>query len=182
MEIACMQSVSSVFCTNLFSDTHADMVRIELSTVREGLNELTFTPSPESLEVDADIFSDIRVDLELDAAKDRIVVRYSVIAEANLVCDRTAQAFQQQVEGSHLVMFTKALDAEAEDAPEDTKAFVDKDQYLDLSDEVRDTLVLSLPTRRIAPGADELDIPTAFGIKTEDEIDPRWDELRKLQN
>lgn len=156
------------------------MVRIELSTVREGINELTLTPSPESLEVDAEIFSDIRVDLELDAAKDRIVVRYSVIAEAHLVCDRTAQAFQQQVEGSHLVMFTKALDAE--DASEDTKAFVDTDQYLDLTDEVRDTLVLSLPTRRIAPGADDLDIPTTFGVEAEDETDPRWDELRKLQN
>ncbi|NND17390.1 MAG: DUF177 domain-containing protein, partial [Silicimonas sp.] len=157
-------------------------VRIELATLREGRNELTITPSPESLDVDAEIFSDIRVELEIDAAKDSIIVRYSIIAEAHLVCDRTAQPFQEQVEGAHLVMFTTSTEDETSAESADTKMFADTDQYLDLTDEVRDTLVLSLPVRRIAPGAEELDIPTTFGVEPEDEPDPRWDELRKLQN
>lgn len=158
------------------------MVRIELAKLRPGLNEMSFTPSPESLEVDEDVFSDIRVALELDVAKGRIVARYTALAEAHLECDRTAQSFTQPVEGSHLVLFTTEEPAGADGDSYDVRVFAETDRYLDLTEEVRDTLVLSLPSRRIAPGAEEIDIPTRFGDDDGDETDPRWDELKKLQN
>ncbi|MDX1740771.1 MAG: DUF177 domain-containing protein [Rhodothermales bacterium] len=158
------------------------MVQIELSKLRSGLNEISLTPSPESLEVDADVFSDIRVSVELDVAKGRILARYSTLADAHLECDRTAQPFTQVVEGSHLVLFTSD-DASSSDADSyDVRVFAETDRYLDLTDEVRDTLVLSLPARRIAPGAEEVSIPTRFGANEDDDTDPRWDELKKLQN
>ncbi len=158
------------------------MVRIELSTLRAGLNELTLSPSAESLDLDAEVFENIRVVLTLDVAADRILARYTILAEAHLLCDRTAEPFVQQVEGSHVVLFSKTGEADAEGHPQDAKAFAATDRYLDLTDEVRDTLVLSMPVRRIAPGAEEVDIPTQFGDEDDDGIDPRWDELRKLQN
>jgi len=158
------------------------MVRIERSTLRLGPNEVSLTPSPESLDVDAEVFSDIHVSLELDVAKDRIVVKYSTSATAQLVCDRTAQPFSQHVEGSHLVLFTSDDSASSSGDLRDTKVFAESDRYLDLKDEVRDTLWLSLPTRRIAPGAEEVVIQTTFGTDEDADSDPRWDELKKLQN
>ena len=158
------------------------MVRIELSTLRAGLNELTLTPSAESLDLDPDVFDDIRVVVTLDVAADRILARYTTLADAHLLCDRTAEPFVHQVEGSHLVLFSKTGESGGEGEPQDAKIFATTDRYLDLTDEVRDTLVLSMPVRRIAPGAEEVDIPTRFGEEDDDGIDPRWDELRKLQN
>ena len=158
------------------------MVQIELAKLRSGLNEFSLTPSPESLEVDADVFSDIRVSLELDVAKGRVIARYSTLAEAHLECDRTAQPFVQVVEGSHLVLFTTDDASSSEEESCDVRVFAESDRYLDLTDEVRDTLVLSLPTRRIAPGAEEVAIPTRFGADEGNDTDPRWDELKKLQN
>jgi uncharacterized protein len=158
------------------------MVRIELATLRPGVNELSVTPSPESLDVDPDVFSDVRVALELDVAKDKIVVRYSTLAVAHLVCDRTAQPFTQDVEGSHLVLFSTDEPSAAEDDTYDARVFAESDRYLDVTEEVRDTLVLSLPTRRIAPGAEDVVIPTRFGGGEDEGTDPRWDELKKLQN
>lgn len=157
------------------------MVRIELATLHRGRNELMLTPSAESLDVDTGRFSDIRVALELDVAPDRIVARYSTIAEAHLVCDRTAEPFVQQVEGSHLVLFTTEAPSAEEDETKDVRVYSETDRYLDLTEEVRDTLVLSLPARWVAPGAEEVELPTRFGAD-DDETDPRWDELKKLQN
>ncbi len=158
------------------------MVQIEIAKLRSGLNEFSLTPSPESLEVDPGVFTDIRVSLELDVAKGRIIARYSTSAEAHLECDRTAQPFTQVVESSHLVLFTTEDTRSSEDDSFDARVFAESDRYLDLTDEIRDTLVLSLPSRRVAPGAEEAVIPTQFGVDDGDDTDPRWDELKKLQN
>ena len=132
--------------------------------------------------MDEDVFSDIRVALELDVAKGRIVARYTALAEAHLVCDRTARPFVEQVEGSHLVLFTTDELSCPEDESYDVSVYSEADRYLDLTEEVRDTLVLSLPARRIAPGAEDVVIPTRFGADDGEDTDPRWDELKKLQN
>jgi uncharacterized metal-binding protein YceD (DUF177 family) len=158
------------------------MLSIELARLRPGLNELSLTPSPESLDIDPELFSDIRISMELDVAKGRIIVRYTTRAEAHLVCDRTARPFVEQVEGQHLVLFTTDDPSDAEDESYDARVFAETDRYLDLTEEVRDTLVLSLPARRVAPGAEEIAIPTRFADDKGDETDPRWDELKKLQN
>ena len=158
------------------------MVRIELAKLRPGINELSLTPSPESLDVDPDVISDVRVEVQLDVSKDKIVVRYSTLAVAHLVCDRTAKEFSQDVEGSHLVLFTSDDSSSVEDDSYDVRAFASSDRYLDVTEEVRDTLVLSLPARRIAPGAEDIAIPTRFGDEEDEGTDPRWDELKKLQN
>ena len=158
------------------------MVRIEIATLNEGLNQQTVTPTAESLELDENVFSDVRVTVELDVAADRIVARYATLADAHLVCDRTAEPFVQQVEGSHLVLFSTGEGADSEDEKGDVRVFSKADRYLDLTNEVRDTLVLSLPARRVAPGAEEVDIPTTFGQDEGEATDPRWDELKKLQN
>ena len=41
--------------------------------------------------------------------------------------------------------------------------------------------MLSVPIRKIAPGAEDKDIPTSFGEATESDFDPRWGPLAKLR-
>ena len=67
---------------------------------------------------------------------------------------------------------------------DDAVPLEDDDAAIDLAGPVRDTLLLSLPARRVAPGAEDVDIPTAFGAETDDDgrpVDPRWDALRALR-
>ena len=45
-----------------------------------------------------------------------------------------------------------------------------------------DTVLLAVPARKVAPGAEDIEIPTAFGTPgAEAAIDPRWEALRSLQ-
>jgi uncharacterized protein len=93
------------------------------------------------------------------------------------------------VEGDYSLLFgpPSMVGQEGEEF-EEVRPLTSTDNEIDLTDVVRDTLLLALPQRRVAPGAEEEPLDREFGAPDEDEeagddaIDPRWDELRKLQN
>ncbi len=157
------------------------MIRIDIASLKGGVNRLEFTPSAEELELDSEVFSDVEVRAELDVRADQILVRFDADAVAHLVCDRTLKPFTQNVSGSYAVLFTSA-EATGLDGVDDVRTYSATDRTIDISEPVRDTLILALPTKRIAPGADEVEIPNRFGEVDEGEIDPRWEALRGLRN
>jgi uncharacterized protein len=160
------------------------MLTVDIHALPDGVHELTLETTAQDVEVDPQTFDDIVVDLRLDVAGRRVVAQINVRATATLQCDRTLVDFQQAVAGSHVVLF-----APPEQLPEgpsdDAMPLPDEATSIDLSGAVRDTLLLSLPTRRIAPGAEDIELPTAFGAQTDEAgtpIDPRWDALRRLRD
>ncbi|PSQ83474.1 MAG: hypothetical protein BRD44_04330, partial [Bacteroidetes bacterium QS_7_67_15] len=64
------------------------------------------------------------------------------------------------------------------------------DREIEITDLVRDTLLLAVPQRQVAPGAEEEELQTAYGAPDEEEeadeeknaIDPRWEKLRALKD
>jgi uncharacterized protein len=135
------------------------------------------------LDLDPEVFSDIAVALRLDFGWDRVLVLLDAVATATLTCDRTLVSFDQPVQASYTVLFAAPDVASDEDGRfEDVRLLQPNDQYIDLTDPVRDTLLLALPVRRVAPGAEDVELPTRFGApdKEDDAIDPRWAALRSL--
>jgi uncharacterized protein len=161
------------------------MLTVDIHALPDGVHELTLETTAQDVAVDPETFTDtIVVDLRLDVANRRIVAQIGVRATVTLQCDRTLVDFQQDVTGRHTVLF-----APPEQLPEgpsdDAVPLPDEATSIDLADPVRDTLLLSLPTRRIAPGAEDVELPTAFGAETDEAgrtIDPRWDALRRLRD
>jgi uncharacterized protein len=162
----------------------AVMLPVEINALPDGVHERTLHPSAADLDVDPETFADIVVDLRLDVAGRRIVAQFEVRATATLQCDRTLVDFEQPVAGSHAVLFAPPEQLPGEPT-DDAVPVPDEARVLDLTEPVRDTLLLALPARRIAPGAEALEIPTAFGVETDDagrEVDPRWEALRALRD
>jgi uncharacterized protein len=160
------------------------MLPVEIHALPDGVHERTLHPSPQDLEVDPEVFDDIAVDLRLDVAGRRIVAQIDVRAKATLECDRTLVDFEQPVAGAHTVLFAPP-DQLPGGATDDAVPVPDEATILDLAPPVRDTLLLALPVRRVAPGAEDLEIPTAFGADTDESgrpIDPRWEALRALRD
>lgn len=156
------------------------MLRVDLTALDDGLHEMELTPTADDLDLDPEVFDDIAVALQLDIAERRVRASYATRATATLECDRTLVEYQQPVEASHEVLFTAAdIDPDAEDIyplPESARE-------LDIAEPVRDTLLLSLPLRRVAPEAEEVEIPTRFGAPAEGEpADDRWAALRRLRD
>ncbi|MEM1042435.1 MAG: DUF177 domain-containing protein [Bacteroidota bacterium] len=165
------------------------MLGVDITALPPGLHQQTHAPVPDDLGLDAGTFGDIVVEVTLDHGEDRDLVAFTARATATLECDRTLKPFRQRVEGSYAVLFVlpERLDqyASDDDSSDDVRPLPDPGQPLDLTEPVRDTLLLSLPTRRVAPGAEDEDLPVQFGALTDEDgnpIDPRWDALRALRD
>ena len=158
------------------------MFKIDIASLSPGIHELAFEPEPEDIELDAEKFDDIEVDARLDVQEGRILVMLQAAAKATLVCDRTLELFDQRIGGSYHVLFAPPEFVEhQEEAFDEVRVLQPTDLQLDLTDVVRDTILLSIPQRCVAPGAEEEELETEFGAP-EDEMDPRWEALAKLRS
>ncbi len=163
------------------------MLGLDIAHLKPGLHEQTLTPAPDDLGLDPEAFEDISVEVRLDHEEDRDLVAFTARATTTLECDRTLVPFQQAVEGSYAVLFVlpERLGSSTAEADDDLRPLPAPGAPLDLTDAVRDTLLLALPTRRVAPGAEDEDIPVQFGALTDadgDPMDPRWEALKRLRD
>ena len=163
------------------------MLGIDTTPLKPGLHEVELTPSPEEVGLDPAVFADITVDAHLDHHEERTLVAFTARATATLECDRTSVMFEQPVEGTYAILFVlpEQFGGFDEDGDDDIRPLPPSGADLDITDAVRDTLLLALPVRRVAPGAEDEPLPVTFGADLDDEgnvIDPRWEALRKLRD
>jgi uncharacterized protein len=163
------------------------MLGINITPLKPGLHEVALTPSAEALGLDPEVFSAVTVDARLDHDQDRTFVAFTARATATLVCDRTAVTFEQPVEGTYAVLFVlpERLGDLGDAGDDDVRPLPPAGAELDITDAVRDTLLLALPSRRVAPGAEDEDLPVSFGAERDEDgaiIDPRWAALQKLRD
>lgn len=117
-------------------------------------------------------------------------VDFNVKGLVALVCDRSLEKFDQRVEGAYKIIFEPDTEEETEGEKGAVRQIPPDDLIIDIQKEVRDTIMLSLPVRKIHPDLrDEDGTPEEFEMKqfgvsqdSEDSIDPRWEELKKLKN
>lgn len=167
----------------------SDTLRIDLSPLEEGVHTFVLTPSVAALDLDPNRFADVRVHVLVNFYNGRALMHLEATAEATLECDRTLKLFQQEISGSYEVLFVPAAasehEAEASDAHDEIQEISPSHPEIDLTELVRDTLLLAIPARCISPEAEQMEIQTVFGALTSEDgdvIDPRWEALRKLKN
>lgn len=161
------------------------MLRIEITPLKTGVHHFVLEPDAAALDLDPEKFRDLRVEARLDVHERQILVSLTASATAQLECDRTLQLFDQRIEGGYHVLFAEPDRAAApEDAYDEVRVLQPADQELDLTAAVRDTLLLAIPQRCIAPGVEDLEIETVFGApegEDDESVDPRWEALRRLR-
>lgn len=162
------------------------MLTIDITSLPEGIHHLKLDPSADEANLDPSTFDDIHVDLELQHHRDRILVKLHASATAELTCDRTLREYDERIDGSYGVLYgpPSLVGREGEEFDE-VRPLESSDREIDLTDVVRDTLLLAVPQRKVAPGAEDEPISESFG-KDEEEtdegpVDPRWSELEKLK-
>lgn len=161
---------------------------VRIASLGSGVHTFQLTPSPADLDLNPDEFGDVVVDVTLDLGTRQIVASLVASATAHLVCDRTAEPFDQAVRGAYTVLFTQDADQVVED-DDAVLLYGPYDAALDIGPAVHDTLLLALPVRRLAPGAEERDVPMTFGSPTSPDApaddapaDDRWEALRRLRD
>jgi len=155
------------------------MLKINIASLKPGLYEMELEPEAAAVDLDPSVFSDIRVGVRMDRQEERIYVHLDASAIARLECDRTLVLFDQSIQGSYAMLFAPPnMVGEADRESDDIQVLNPGDAEIDLTEAARMTLLLAVPMRKVAPGADEAELKLSFG--NEDNIDPRWDALRAL--
>lgn len=163
------------------------MLTIDIGSLSSGIHRLEMSPSPDDVRLDPARFSDIQIEAVLQCHLDRVLVKLRASATATLTCDRTLRLYEEDIDGTYSVLFgPPSMVGEDGEEFEEVRPFDRSDREIDLTDVVRDTLLLALPQRRVAPGAEEEALTREFGdtesAEEEDVVDPRWSELKKLKD
>ncbi len=156
------------------------MLSVNIAGLKVGLHEMSLRPSPEDIDLDPEVFREVLVDLALDRRPDRVLVSFEASATACLKCDRTLVDFDEVVSGRHEVLFAPPEMVVEDD--DSVRPLLPDEEEIDITEVVRDTLVLAIPQRKVAPGAEDVEIPTRFGAAETETIDPRWAALRALRD
>ena len=161
------------------------MIRIDIKSLEPGIHEFEWSPEAEALDLDSEVFRELKVEARLDFHPSRIFGTLRTSAQARLVCDRTLVEFDLPVKGNHSLLFSgEGLLEGMEEQDDDIRELTSTDEEIDLTDVVRDTFILSIPARKLAPGAESEELPQVFGQAQSDgpAVDPRWEALRKLSS
>jgi len=119
-----------------------------------------------------------------------IKVSFSLTADVELICDRCLESFTEKVNGSFDILFQPGDVVESDTVQSAVRQIPADDLIIDINEEVRDTVMLNVPVKKIHPKyIDEDGKPTEYetarfgDIPDEDEekIDPRWEKLKKLK-
>lgn len=170
------------------------MLRLDLSKLaRDGSVQLEAQVPP-----DSDLWNDMEVTFEepvqvrlqgMYAGSGEVVVRGTVEASVRQECRRCLKPVHGKLDEEITAVFVASADAEANVGDDDVRFYDPGAADLDLSDVVREEIVLNIDRyivcdpecRGLCPkcgvNLDEEDCDCTF-----DEPDPRWDALRSLQD
>lgn len=130
------------------------------------------------------------VDVEFYKTNHFLEIKLNVAAEAEMVCDRSLKAFNEELKGAYHILFEPNLVDESEGEKGAVRQIPHGDLKINITDEVRDTIMLNVPVKKIHPdffdsNGNLKDFETKkFGPEPDNDdeiVDPRWAALKKLK-
>lgn len=130
----------------------------------------------------------IHIRVELEKRSTYLRLDFNIEGEVELICDRCLEKYFQIIQGNY-PMFVKFTDVPAEDS--DEVIFLQHGDYqVNVAKLIYEFIVLSVPIRHVHPddeNGNSLCDPEMLkkidkyrAPETENKVDPRWNDLRKL--
>jgi uncharacterized metal-binding protein YceD (DUF177 family) len=91
--------------------------------------------------------------------------------------------FNQHVQGEYFILYERGeIPAGESEKVEDVRYLTPGDPSVDFGADARDTLVLAVPLRKVAPEAEAIELDLHFGAPEGESVDPRWAALEALRS
>ncbi|HMB41556.1 MAG TPA: DUF177 domain-containing protein [Balneolaceae bacterium] len=167
-----------------------DKLIFRLQEIPEGSSKRTISLDGEDVSVEDSVsINSGSLIVEFFRATQFIEVKFSFDVIVKMICDRSLKPFTKNVNGSYQILFEPDPEDEYEEESSAVKRIPADDLTLDISKEVRDSIMLEIPVKKVHPDFIDddgkiVDFETQkFGDEPSDEerIDPRWAELKKLK-
>ena len=162
-------------------------MRIRISQLSNGIHEYRFTPEPSEIGLESNFGGSVAVDAVLDKTPRQIYLKADVRTTGLFQCDRCLEEFELPISGGFKTLYVYDELVAARDPGEDVQVITLDTVYLDLAEDVRQMVMLSVPLKLLCKtdckglcphcGTDRN--TKACSCKDE-EIDARWEDLRKL--
>jgi len=167
--------------------------RIVYQGLSEGLHEFDFEIDDlffDSLEYSDIKKGDLKAKVYLNKKSTFLELDFQIDGYVELICDRCLDEYKQPVnfEGKLYVKFSEKEDELADDVI----CLLPTDHELDISHYIYESINLSIPLKRVHPDDDEGNVTCnpemleklenyKTGEPADDDIDPRWEDLRNLK-
>lgn len=171
------------------------MAKLEFKIVEipEGTSRRTLDLDGDDLDLAPHTFMGGKLDLEFYRTNHFIRVNFTIDAEVELVCDRSLEPFAYPLNADYEVLFKVDVQEESETEAGAVRRFNFSSNTLSIGEEVRDTVLLKIPIKKLHPKyLDEDGVPEEFSVQSFGDVgeemgdpdlaDPRWEKLKKLKN
>jgi len=163
----------------------------KIQEIPDGKSERSISLNAEDLDFDDLKLKQAILEVRFEKTRYFIDVDFHVEADLILTCDRSLDEFEYHVQGNYEVLFKPEVEDVSVGIDSRVKQFDVRDLALSIDQEVRDTIYLELPVKKLHPRyLDEEGIPLEFETRSfgdsseeeEDPVDPRWEALKKLKD
>ena len=168
-------------------------LEFKIVEIPDGSSEKSLKLDGDDLELGDYDFLGGRLDLAFYKTDHFIRVNFTIDSEVELVCDRSLKSFAHPLSADYEVLFKVDVQEETENEKGAVRRFDFSSNTLNIEDEVRDTILLNIPIKKLHPdfidekgNAEEFETKR-FGEATQEEddpdmADPRWEKLKQFKN
>jgi uncharacterized metal-binding protein YceD (DUF177 family) len=164
-------------------------LRVELPKLALGLHRFCYPLTMALFEEKGDpLIEDLegQAQVELDKATKLITLNYIITGKMTLPCDRCLKQYSHSFSFQHKVYYT--FEPKMKEIEEDDVYFLDRNaQYLDLSQDIYDLVILQVPYRKVPHWCPSSECPEEIinllqnkNINASVRVDDRWAALAKL--
>ncbi len=167
------------------------MLKFKIFEIPEGQSERSVQLGNEDLDLGELPFKGGTINIEFSRTMQFVRTKLDINAFVEVICDRSLDAFDYEVDKTYEVLFKAEQVEESADENGAIRNYDHKLKQIDLEQDVRDTLLLELPVKKLHPRFLDQDgnpieyFSQNFGEapeEDEEKIDPRWEVLKELKN
>jgi uncharacterized protein len=164
-------------------------MKIQVGGVSEGVHAFHFDARASDLSLGEEFSTDLRVDVTVEKTGNEILLKASIHVVGTFECDRCVTQFVTPLSPKYQMYYVMdQADAERFD-PADVQVMTPGLTVIDMSDDVRQIVLLSVPLKRLCrPGCRGLCPQCGKNLNegpcgcTVEVLDSRWDTLRSLKD
>ncbi len=162
------------------------MVSFRFNEIPKGISQEVLDLQAEELGIEDSGITRLRASLTFNKQDDSLRIQCEIAADAALICDRSLDSFETELESAYEVVFQLGAEEELEELSGTLRKLNPSQNTIDITRELRDTVLLSIPVKKIHPryvkDGDITEFEASFGDNDNDaRHDPRWDALTELK-
>ena len=125
----------------------SDGIKIRISGLSNGLHDYHFSAEPSEIGLEANFTAPVEIDVALDKTTRQVYLKASLSTRAKFTCDRCTDEFELALATKYNVFYLYDEESGGNLPPEEVQVITPDTVHLELSEDVRQFVMLSVPLK-----------------------------------